>query len=570
MKWFSDMKILKKLLISFTITASFTFVVGIIALSKMSVIYKNLSNTYNVDLKGTNVLKEFKSNINQIGADLNKIMSPQDRSELESLTNEISQLKDENDKLESQYKSTIVTSEDKKLFNEFEQYLNSWRDARERCIELVEQNDYENAGTENNKVTEYRKNLTDCLDKDINLSMNLAASDYKNSTAQYKTAIYLMVIAAVLSFAVSIILGYLTANNISKPMQMMKLMGEKFANYDFSYQFKSARKDEIGQTSESLIKAQENIKKLIKTLMSNSQEISASSEELSATAEELTSKTESINNAAKNIVNGIQDTSSSTEEISASIQEVDSSINVLSGKAMEGSNNASGAKDRASKMQKDGEASLDKTHELYSEKKKNALEAIEEGKVVDNIKVMADTISDIAEQTNLLALNAAIEAAGAGEAGKGFSVVADEVRKLAEQSAEAVSNIKSTIIKVQEAFKNMTENSNDVLNFINNDVDKQLVSSRKLGDQYYKDSEFVSDMSTEIASMSEELTATINQVSEAVQNLAHVSQKSSEDAETIIVSLDENTQGVSQVAETAQSQAEIAQRLNEEIMKFKI
>lgn len=38
--------------------------------------------------------------------------------------------------------------------------------------------------------------------------------------------------------------------------------------------------------------------------------------------------------------------------------------------------------------------------------------------------------------------------------------------------------------------------------------------------QYYIDAEFVSDMSDEIASMSEELTATINMVSDAVQNTA--------------------------------------------------
>ena len=66
---------------------------------------------------------------------------------------------------------------------------------------------------------------------------------------------------------------------------------------------------------------------------------------------------------------------------------------------------------------------------------------LKNGKVVDNIKIMADTIGSIAEQTNLLALNAAIEAARAGEQGKGFAVVAEEVRKLAEQSSQAVTGI---------------------------------------------------------------------------------------------------------------------------------
>lgn len=183
---------------------------------------------------------------------------------------------------------------------------------------------------------------------------------------------------------------------------------------------------------------------------------------------------------------------------------------------------------------------------------------------------MADTIASISEETNLLALNAAIEAARAGEQGKGFAVVADEVKKLAEQSSQAVKAIQETIIKVNVAFENLSNNSKGVLDFINESVDPQLENIKQIGDEYYSDANFVTNMSDEIASMSEELAATINQVSEVVQNTAEIAQKSSESSEIIKDSIYETTKSIQQVSVAAQSQAELAEILDEIVNKFKI
>lgn len=402
---------------------------------------------------------------------------------------------------------------------------------------------------------------------DINDIIHIKSEEFRRDLINGIIINIILLIAALIN---SIILASISSKQITNPIMKIKDFALRLSSYDFSHPINFKSKDEFGETADALNKAQENVSSLVKLIVQDSENIGASSEELSATVEELFSKAIIIDESIDSISSLIQENGAVTEEISASMEEVDASVNILSEKSMDGSNISNSAKKRAKEVKNSSEEAIKETREIYNEKKEKMEKAIEEGKVVENIKIMMDTIGDIAGQTNLLALNAAIEAARAGEQGKGFAVVAEEVRTLAEQSAEAVKNIQETISKVQNAFKASIEAGTDMLEFINTKVNFQLDSYGETGNKYYDDSEFVSNMSDEIAAMSEEITATVGQVTEAVQNISISSQESSEKAEDIRESMKEATKAIEQVAQSAQSQAELAQKLNEMVQMFNI
>jgi methyl-accepting chemotaxis protein len=376
--------------------------------------------------------------------------------------------------------------------------------------------------------------------------------------------------ATIIFIFLGLIFGLFIAKSITKPLLKIKNLAERLSQYDFSNKIDVLRKDEFGETALALNTAQENIKTLIKKIMDGAQDMSAASEELSATSEELASRFEHINMSTEDIVKIAREASSSTGEVTASIEEIDSSITKLSNKAMDGSNNSNESKGRAVEVQSSAKKVIDESRNIYKDKEEKILKAIEAGKVVEEVKDMADAIANISEQTNLLALNAAIEAARAGEQGKGFAVVAEEVRTLAEQTSETVYTIQNTIGKIQEAFKNLSNNGNELLKFIDENVNKQFDSYLSTGEQYYKDSEYVSGMAEDLSSMAQQITASVNQVTNSIQNMAEDSEKSSASTNEIKDSIKDASLAMEQIAKTAQSQAQLAQELSEIVHKFKI
>jgi len=447
------------------------------------------------------------------------------------------------------------------LQTQFEKHYQIWLDSfnidtGEVKNQEVFEKAFEDARSDINLMTEVMEIVTISTQEVLKTDINVTEIEF--------------IVLSFCAIIMTLILGLIISKDSSNVLIKIRNMAIRLSNYDFSENLVLKRRDEYGQTAHTLNTAQQNVRELINIITENTKNIDHSSENLAVSTNEVSNNFIEINEATKKINMSVQENSAITEELSASVEEVNSSIVILSEKATDGTSNAIKIKERANNVENISKKAIETIKKVYKEKETMIVKSIEEGKVVSKIAIMANTISAIAEQINLLSLNAAIEAARAGENGKGFAVVAEEVKKLADQSSEATSNVKDIIEKVHRSFDNLSVSSNELLKFMDEDINKQFEEFHNIGRQYYEDADFVSTMSTELAAMSEEISATISQVYDAVQHIAEMSQKSSEGINNVEENLSEATSSINEISETANKQSELANNLSNMIKKFKV
>jgi len=577
MIFFRNLKTGTKILSGFMLVALLTGAIGVLGMNSLNKSNERLKTIYEDRLVANIYLTKIQGNILESKSELMNILwkygITKNMSDIKSSEEAIAKLSAEDNDYFQKYRSAKLTQDEEILLKNIEDSLNLYRPFINKIISLAKENKLNEAILENVKSDEARVNLENSVNELIHYNSDYSKEIYLDSLSEKDKDYKSFILITISAFVISFIMGIAISSTIVKGIKGAVVHADLLASGDFSVDVEVGflkRKDEIGALANSFNKMNQNLRDLLKVINDNCGQVSASSEELSATVEEIDAQINNVNTSTQEIAAGMQETSAAIEEINSSGNQILEVANSLLEEANLGNENALKIAERAETMKNGAENSKNEAYNLYIHQQEKITKSIEKGKVVQDIKMMSDSIQTISEQINLLALNAAIEAARAGEHGRGFAVVAEEVRKLAEASTKTVDQINDMVSDVNIAFADLSENSQGILEFIENKVVSDYDMMLRSGEQYLEDAEFVKRSMKNFNSRTKEIDESIMQVNEALESVASAIEEATASSLEISNNIEEITKAVDGVSQVSVMEAELAEELNLNVSKFKV
>lgn len=377
-----------------------------------------------------------------------------------------------------------------------------------------------------------------------------------------------ILILAVTLAAFALIIGFIFSRRISRPLERLAFATNKISDFDLNIETIDINtKDEIGNLTKAFNLMVTSIKDIIKDTKRSANTVLEMSKSLFKIAEHVDNQSSDISQAIQHVAEAITEQaydidkgSKQTGELAESIEKVADSINAIT--------------DIFSQVYNLNDRGSDAIN-LLIQKSKEEDEAVKEAEInikdmdesSQKISVILDAVEQISDQTNLLALNASIEAARSGEYGRGFAVVAEEIRKLADESAKSTEQIKELISAIEDRSKKAVKSmeiSKKIAGEQNNIVNEAGKIFKELSDNIKKlagNIETIEALNRDMNLKKDAIVSMIGAIQESAEEISAVSQETSASYQEILFS-------VNQLKEHSQTLSNLAEELGVKVDRF--
>ncbi|WCN36382.1 methyl-accepting chemotaxis protein [Aneurinibacillus uraniidurans] len=385
-----------------------------------------------------------------------------------------------------------------------------------------------------------------------------------------KAALQNILVAFVAAVVFAAVFSFFIKRMLITPLGKLRDSAQEIANYNLTAElFQPKGNDEIAQLGRAFQVMNENLIKIVDSMMQEANHASLASHELSEAAHQTG---ESANQIAVTVSEIAEKSSEQAAEATNILKSMEEAVE----KAEQGTSYVRQTKENAleaTHAAHEGEKAIReaiKHLSLITKTVSSATDSIQKlGRRSDEIGGIITVITDISNQTNLLALNAAIEAARAGEAGKGFAVVADEVRKLAEQSHHAAEKITDLITDIQAETSVTVRAMESNLQAVEEQVDIVHTGGAALQtivSQVEQTETNVEQIQVLFADLLDNAARSLV----AIKSITGLVESSAAASEQAAASAEEQASTVEEVAATATALSELSERLQSDVARFTV
>lgn len=571
----SNMKITVKTVVPLVALIALTLLNGISGVSNPRKIMETSEEMNNVHFANVYSLELLNYNFEQLKRVVYQHCLSDSEQMKRDLEAEIGAIYSENTTVMETLNATITGGDNLELYQKFSADYGTFMNLFTTAIQESAIGDIDAAvKLANTDISEMSKEITGLVDQMILNSQIAMQTMVEEQEATYTIATGNSIGAAAGAMVVNIVVFLIIITQIVNPLKktsakLNQIIDDINAGQgDLTQRVEVNGKDEIGQLASGINNFIESLQGIMTRITDNSNRL----EEIVGS---VSGSVATANESSTDISAVMEELSASMEEVSVTVSNINSSAEVVNDNVVQLASASTDLYDYATDMQKRA-SELERNAVNNKQNATNMIEsilstltqAIEDSKSIDQVNGLTGEILSISSQTNLLALNASIEAARAGEAGKGFAVVADEIRQLADSSRDTANNIQNINNMVTVAVKELIKNSNELVDYINNNVLPDYDGFVSSGKQYNEDAMHVNDVVGQFNTMSDELSGLVKSITDAIDGISTAVEESANGVSTAAMNTGELVRDINQIAEEMESNSEVAGKLKEESAIF--